>query len=95
LLARHEVRGGGFADSGNRIPDLLSTYEAVVTAARFGLPLDRDRLRVFADRVGGPNGTSWSPLAPDDGGPLARCLGALLGRWLTDRGAPPPALTLS
>lgn len=95
LLARHEVRGGGFADVGHRIPDLLSTYEAAATAARLRLPVDRGRLRVFADRVVGPAGTSWSPLAPDDGGPLASCLGTLLNRWLRDPAAAPPALTLS
>jgi prenyltransferase beta subunit len=95
LLSQHEVRGGGYADDGARIPDLLSTYEAAVTAVWFGLPINRDRLRGFVARVHVPGGVSWSPMAPQTGGPLAECLGARLDRWLTDPGSGLPALTLS
>lgn len=95
LLVDHAVRGGGYADEGARIPDLLSTYEAAVTARRFGLSVDRGRLRRFLDRVHGPYGVSWSPMAPQGGGPLADCLGTRLDRWLTDPAADLPALTLS
>lgn len=80
LLERHRVRGGGWANTGARLPDLLSTYEAVATADLHGLPVDTDHLRRFTDRVHGADGTAWSPLAPGGGGPLADALGALLRR---------------
>ncbi|MFI1016619.1 prenyltransferase/squalene oxidase repeat-containing protein [Streptomyces sp. NPDC020965] len=77
-LERHRVRGGGFANEGNRLPDLLSTYEAVVAQERAGLPVDTGRLAVFLRSVDRPDGTAWTPLAPTGGGPLAGALGALL-----------------
>ncbi|HEX3780026.1 MAG TPA: prenyltransferase/squalene oxidase repeat-containing protein [Pseudonocardiaceae bacterium] len=95
LLADHQVNGGGFANTGNRVPDLLSTYEAVLAADRHGIAVDGRRARRFVDRIRKPTSTAWSPLAPGDGGPLARCLGALLDRRLTDPSADLPALVLS
>jgi len=95
LLDRHQVSGGGFANTGNRVPDLLSSYEAALAADRHGLPLESWRLRRFVDRVVTPTSTAWSPLAPGDGGPLARCLGALLRRRLADPSTALPALVLS
>ncbi|MEU9100003.1 prenyltransferase/squalene oxidase repeat-containing protein [Streptomyces sp. NPDC048361] len=80
VLDAHRVRGGGWADTGSRMPDLLSTYEAVATADLFGIAIDPEHLRRFVDRVHTTNGTAWTPLAPATGGPLAACLGALLRR---------------
>ena len=80
LLGRHRVRGGGWANSGARLPDLLTTYEAVATADLHGLPVDEGHLRRFVDRVQSEGGTAWSPLAPGSGGPLADALGVLLRR---------------
>ncbi|MCX3288113.1 terpene cyclase/mutase family protein [Streptomyces sp. NEAU-H22] len=95
LLARHRVRGGGYAGEGHRVPDLLSTYEAVLAADRAGLGLDTAHLRAFTDRVRDAGGTAWSPLAPGSGGPLADCLGTLLARRLTAGPGVLPALALS
>ncbi|KFU78733.1 hypothetical protein SAMN04489729_0194 [Amycolatopsis lurida] len=95
LLDRHRVRSGGFANEGSRMPDLLSTYEAVVTADRQRLPVDFTRLNVFLDRLTRPDGTGWTPLAPTGGGVLADCLGALLRERSAGRRADLPALTLS
>lgn len=95
LLARHRVRGGGYANEGHRVPDLLSTYEAVLAADRAGLTLDTAHLRAFTDRVRGAEGTAWSPLAPGSGGPLADCLGTLLARRLAADPGVLPALALS
>ncbi|MFF5445544.1 prenyltransferase/squalene oxidase repeat-containing protein [Streptomyces sp. NPDC012888] len=99
VLERHRVRGGGFADRGNRLPDLLSTYEAVVAAERAGLPLDTAHLEVFLKAVDRPDGTAWTPLSPSGGGPLAAVLGVLLrgraGSPAAPAGEPLPALTLS
>lgn len=94
LLLRHRVRGGGWANTGNRMPDLLSTYEAVVTADRLRLPVDDDHVAAFLDRTGTATSAAWTPLAPA-GDPLANCLHALLRRRLRDRSAELPALTLS
>ncbi|MEU8432830.1 prenyltransferase/squalene oxidase repeat-containing protein [Streptomyces sp. NPDC029216] len=80
VLDEHRVTGGGWADTGRRIPDLLSTYEAVATADLFGLPVDPGHLRRFVDRVRTGAGTAWTPMAPAGGGALADCLGTLLHR---------------
>ncbi|MFD3539185.1 prenyltransferase/squalene oxidase repeat-containing protein [Streptomyces sp. NPDC058662] len=79
-LQAHRVRGGGFANEGDRLPDLLSTYEALVALGRAGLPVDSGHLGLFLKAVDRPDGTAWSPLAPAGGGPLAALLGALLRR---------------
>lgn len=95
LLDRHQVRGGGYASTGHRVPDLVSTYEAVATAVRFGLDVDQTGVHAFIDRVSSPDGIAWSPLAPGPGGPLASCLGALLTGWLRYPARPLPILPLS
>ncbi|MFG2064593.1 prenyltransferase/squalene oxidase repeat-containing protein [Micromonospora sp. NPDC048871] len=95
LLDTHRVRGGGWAGQGNRMPDLLSTYEAVLTAGRFGIGVDPGPLAAFLDRTTSAAGVAWSPLAPPGPDPLARCLHGLLRRRLADPGFRLPALTLS
>ncbi|MFD4669607.1 prenyltransferase/squalene oxidase repeat-containing protein [Lentzea sp. NPDC058450] len=95
LLTRHHVRGGGWANEGSRMPDLLSTYEAVATADRHGVEVDTDHLGRFVRRVHTDRGTAWSPLAPPGGDALADCLGTLLHRRLHDGPGALPALTLS
>ncbi|WP_328290554.1 prenyltransferase/squalene oxidase repeat-containing protein [Nocardia aurantiaca] len=95
LLQTHRVRGGGWANDGNRVPDLLSTYEAVVTADRLGIALDTEHVHRFVDRISAASGFRWSPLAANSGGALAHCLGSLLRKRLSDRTARLPALTLS
>lgn len=93
LLARHRVRGGGWANQGNRLPDLLSTYEAVATADRFGIPVEG--VDAFLARTATPAGASWSPLDPGDSDPLAGCLHRLLRKRFVDPSCELPALTLS
>ncbi len=95
LLDRHRVRGGGFANEGNRMPDLLSTYEAVLAADRTGLPVDTGHVGAFLHRVRDAGATAWTPMAPGSGGPLADCLGTLLARRLGDAPGTLPALALS
>ncbi|NHD19423.1 MULTISPECIES: prenyltransferase/squalene oxidase repeat-containing protein [unclassified Actinopolyspora] len=95
LLDQHRVRGGGFANEGNRIPDLLSSYEAVATSDRYGTTVDFAHLHNFVARVSTGDGTAWTPLAPAGGDPLADCLGTLLLRRCTNQVTPLPALTLS
>ncbi|MFF5106728.1 prenyltransferase/squalene oxidase repeat-containing protein [Streptomyces sp. NPDC000134] len=95
-LERHRVPGGGYANTGNRVPDLLSTYEAVLTASRHGIGVDREHVRRFCDRVTQEGGTAWTPLAPADGRDLlAECVGDLLRRRVADDHAALPALTIS
>ncbi|WP_370937615.1 prenyltransferase/squalene oxidase repeat-containing protein [Amycolatopsis sp. cg13] len=95
LLDRHRVPSGGFANTGSRMPDLLSTYEAVVTADRQRIPVDTPRLAVFLDRLGRADGTAWTPLAPGGGGVLADCLGTLLRDRVAGLRTALPALSLS
>ncbi|MEV0328171.1 prenyltransferase/squalene oxidase repeat-containing protein [Micromonospora echinospora] len=95
LLATHRVRGGGWANEGDRMPDLLSTYEAALTTDRLGLPLDGSPVARFLDSTDRDGGTAWTPLAPTGGGMLADCLGGLLRTRLSRRRRPLPALVLS
>jgi hypothetical protein len=95
LLDRHRVRGGGFANEGNRIPDLLSTYEAVLAADVHDLPVDIGHIGQFVTRVSTAAGTSWTPLGPPTGGALADGLATLLRRRLADPTHTLPPLTLS
>lgn len=95
LLERHQVPGGGYANTGARIPDLLSTYEAVVAAERFGLPLRLEPLHKFADRISGDDGVAWTPLALPSGDNLANCLGGLLRGRIRGQIDSLPALMLS
>ena len=78
LLAAHKVRQGGFANQGQRIPDLLSTYQAVALAAALGLPVDLAHLRFFLDKVRSGPGYAWSPLYLQGHDALSGCLGLLL-----------------
>ncbi|WP_405621703.1 prenyltransferase/squalene oxidase repeat-containing protein [Streptomyces sp. NBC_00076] len=95
-LARHRVRGGGYANEGNRVPDLLSTYEAVLAADTFGLEWDADHLAKFLDSVRTADaGFAWTPLMATSGGPLADCLGRRLDLRLSPERHALPPLTLS
>ena len=95
-LARHRVRGGGYANEGNRVPDLLSTYEAVLAADAFGLEWDAGHLATFLDSVRTVDaGFAWTPLMATSGGPLADCLGRRLELRLSPEGHALPPLTLS
>jgi hypothetical protein len=95
-LARHRVRGGGFANEGSRLPDLLSTYEATLTADMFGLDVDLGHIARFLDSVrAGGGGFAWTPLMKVSGGPLADCLGRRLEMRLSTRRPALPPLTIS
>ncbi|MFD5914465.1 prenyltransferase/squalene oxidase repeat-containing protein [Streptomyces massasporeus] len=95
-LARHRVRGGGFANEGHRVPDLLSTYEAVLAADVFGLGWDAAHLTKFLDSVRtAEGGFAWTPLMAMSGGPLADCLGRRLELRLSSEGLALPPLALS
>ncbi|GAB1333077.1 prenyltransferase/squalene oxidase repeat-containing protein [Streptomyces sennicomposti] len=95
-LDRHRVRGGGYADTGNRVPDLLSTYEAALTADTFGIEWDAGHLTRFLDSVRTADaGFAWTPLMPTSGGPLADCLGRRLELRLAPERRPLPPLALS
>ncbi|WP_328315559.1 prenyltransferase/squalene oxidase repeat-containing protein [Streptomyces sp. NBC_00388] len=95
-LDLHRVRGGGFANEGHRVPDLLSTYEAVLAFDLFGIALDTDHLSRFVDSVrAADRGFAWTPLMATSGGPLADCLGRRLELRLSAEQRPLPALALS
>ena len=95
VLERHGVRGGGWANEGRRMPDLLTTYEAVMTADRFGIDVETDRLDAFLERTSSGGRAAWSPLAPPTDEPMAATLHELLRRRASRTVHPLPALSLS
>lgn len=95
LLARHAVRQGGFANQGNRIPDLLSTYEAIAASVYFDLPVAREPLRFFLGKVQTDTGHGWSPLFREGQDGLSRCLGHLLETFANTPSTELPHLYLS
>ncbi|CAM3589215.1 Prenyltransferase [Pseudomonas reidholzensis] len=95
LLAAHKVRQGGFANQGQRIPDLLSTYQAVALSRSLDLPVETAHLRFFLDKVGTGQGFAWSPLYLEGQDAMSACLGRLLLAWVDDPRAPLPNLYLS
>ncbi|WDY55577.1 prenyltransferase/squalene oxidase repeat-containing protein [Pseudomonas sp. PSKL.D1] len=95
LMAAHKVRQGGFANQGQRIPDLLSTYQAVALAAHLGLPVDMPHLRFFLDKVRSDAGLAWSPLFLQGVDALSTCLGRLLDALAIGQRQHLPMLQLS
>ena len=95
VLHAHRVRGGGYANEGNRMPDLLSTYEAVLAADLHGVAIDPEHVLRFVERVSTADQATWTPLAPLGDDPLARCLAALLRERFGDTAAALPAVVLS
>ncbi|MEU5255558.1 prenyltransferase/squalene oxidase repeat-containing protein [Streptomyces longwoodensis] len=90
LLSPYASRLGGYGATSRSVPDLVSTYQVVLTRQTLGSPVDQPALERFLDRVRLADGTyAWSPLGHRAGGPLAAALGTLL-----DRGTPLPALNL-
>jgi len=95
-LVRHRVRGGGFANESSRLPDLLSTYEAVLAADTFGLETETEHLARFMRSVRTDSGGfAWTPLMQGSGGPLADCLGRQLDIRLTSEHVALPTLVIS
>ncbi|MGC9665121.1 prenyltransferase/squalene oxidase repeat-containing protein [Planosporangium sp. 12N6] len=80
---------GGYAATPRAVPDLLSTYQAVLTRQALGLGLDTGALRRFLAKVRTAGGYAWSPLSRRAAGPLAACLGAQLDRVASADPAPP------
>ncbi|MFF3377450.1 prenyltransferase/squalene oxidase repeat-containing protein [Streptomyces sp. NPDC002680] len=79
LLSPYASRLGGYASQSRGIPDLVSTYQVVLTLQALELPLDGPELSRFLARVRLPDDTfAWSPLGRRGGGPLAGALGTLL-----------------
>ncbi|MFJ4430682.1 prenyltransferase/squalene oxidase repeat-containing protein [Pseudomonas sp. NPDC089395] len=95
LLAAHKVRQGGYANHGQRIPDLLSTYQAVALAADLCLPVDLPHLRFFLDKVRSAAGHAWSPLFLQGVDALSSCLGRLLEAFAHGQRQRLPNLQLS
>ena len=95
LLLRHKVKQGGFANIGNRIPDLLSTYEAMAASSAFDLEVDRAHVLYFLEKVETASGYAWSPMYREGQDALSTCLGSLLRQWFQGRLDVLPHLYLS
>ena len=83
-IARCASLLGGFSARPRALPELICTYQAVLTQQVLGLPVDRAGLARFMTKVAAGHGFAWSPVATTPGGPLADCLGALLSAAATD-----------
>ncbi|MER5865159.1 prenyltransferase/squalene oxidase repeat-containing protein [Kitasatospora sp. NPDC002040] len=86
---------GGFGPSARELPDLLSTYQVVLTQHVLGLPVDLDGLRRFLAKVRVGSGFAWSPLSRVPAGLLAGCLGEQLAALAASDAAPAPLLRLN
>lgn len=95
LLQRHKVKQGGFANIGKRIPDLLSTYEAMAASCDFGLEVDRAHVLYFLENVETDGNHAWSPMYREGYDALSSCLGNLIGQWFKGRLSALPNLYLS
>ncbi|NYI06946.1 prenyltransferase/squalene oxidase repeat-containing protein [Allostreptomyces psammosilenae] len=78
-LPGYASRLGGYTAGRRGVPDLVSTYQAVLTRQVLELPVDTADLGRLLDRLR-PDGEgyAWSPLGRRSGGPLATALGTLL-----------------
>ena len=91
VINRHQAPSGGIAATGRRLPDLATTYEAVVTSQRVGLSHLITDLGSFLARLTSGKAVSWSPLAP----PTDELMPAALAALLRSSRADTPALALS
>jgi hypothetical protein len=79
---------GGFGAAQRALPDLMTTYQVVLTQQALELPVDLAALRRFLDRLRAGPGFAWSPISRQPAGPLAACLGAELARFAAGDGPP-------
>lgn len=80
LIPKYVSNLGGYAAKpSGALPDLLSTYQAVLTLQTLNSDWDINGLSRFLSKVKQPGGGyGWSPLSRSQAGPLAICLGKLL-----------------
>ena len=94
ILARCVSPLGGFAATPRAVPDLLSTYQAVLTLERLGRTWDRRQVERLLRRLNIHGGFAWSPLSRRPAGPLAGTLGRLLTAAVAGDPEPLPRLSL-
>lgn len=78
MLDGFASRLGGFSADTRGLPDLVSTYQAVLARQALGLEVDRASLRRLLDKTHRGDGYAWNPLSPRPTGVLALSLGTLL-----------------
>lgn len=80
LIPQHTTKLGGYAaQPGGVLPDLMSTYQAVLTLQTLQEDWETTDLSRFLNKIKQPTGGySWSPLSREQAGTLAACLGELL-----------------
>jgi prenyltransferase beta subunit len=83
LIPKHVSRLGGYAAKTGGLPDLISTYQSILTLQTLEQDWDTSSLERFLSKVQQPEGGyAWSPLSRKQAGPLAACLGELLHQAL-------------
>ncbi|AGZ35250.1 MAG: prenyltransferase/squalene oxidase repeat-containing protein [Pseudomonas sp.] len=95
LLEAHKVPQGGFANQGRRIPDLLSTYQAMALMSDLDITCDLAHLRFFLGKIRSEQGYAWSPLYLPGHDALSTCLGRLLEAFAEGKRQRLPNLYLS
>jgi hypothetical protein len=85
---------GGYAATPRAVPDLLSTYQAVLALERLGRTWDRRHVGRLLRRLAVDGGYAWSPLSHRPGGVLAGSLGRLLATAAAGDAVPLPPLSL-
>jgi hypothetical protein len=93
-LSRWASPLGGYSAVPRGVPDLASTYQAVLTCHLHHLPWDTAMVDRLLRRLEVDGGYAWSPLSRHPGGPLATCLGRLLSGLVAGDHRPLPRLSL-
>ncbi|PCI04092.1 MAG: prenyltransferase [Hyphomicrobiales bacterium] len=91
VIDRHQVPSGGIAEHGKRLPDLATTYEAVITSKRVGLNHIIKDLELFLARLTHDKAVAWNPMAP----PTSELMPVALATLLKSGCPEAPALALT
>jgi hypothetical protein len=83
-IVDYQSRLGGYGATARSLPDLISTYQAILTYQHLNWQWDADLLATFLERIRLSNGFAWTPLGKEPGGLLAMCLARLLAQLLDD-----------
>lgn len=85
-ISQYATRLGGYSAQVGGIPDLISTYQAILTLQTLELDWDIKGLDRFIGKIRQlDNSYAWSPLSLTQSGPLAICFGKLLQHLLFAR----------
>ncbi|MDR6226593.1 prenyltransferase/squalene oxidase repeat-containing protein [Desmospora profundinema] len=85
FIPKYQSRLGGYSSQIGGLPDLNSTYQAVLTLDSLGMPWNPNMILRFIKRIQKPKGYAWSPLSREESGPLTMALADSLRRASEDK----------